>query len=229
MENIAKAINKVMEEVWGLWKSLTVWTGNNSYKWVSASEAYDTIRKSMIKNWLSIIPSWVSSKIKIDRWEEVDAWSKTTPKAMKTKQSVFTDVDTTYLLLHDSWEFTTVAWYGQWVDSQDKGAWKATTYALKNALINIFLIPTGDMYDTEDTHSKDIEVPQSTKPIIFSDFTDEIFKNFKEIEDYKDYFEAKWIIEQKYTLPLWMAKVVKLYYETKDTWVELKDDWTPPF
>tara|TARA_R110000737_G_scaffold98007_1_gene132244 strand:+ start:6019 stop:6162 length:144 start_codon:yes stop_codon:yes gene_type:complete len=47
------------------------------------------------------------------------------------------------------------------------------------------------MYDTEDTHSKDIEVPQSTKPIIFSDFTDEIFKNFKEIEDYKDYFEAK--------------------------------------
>ena len=82
------------------------------------------------------------------------------------------------------------------------------------------------VYRWEDLPNKETDQPRIEK---LPDFTDEIFKKFKEVEDYKDYFEAKWKIEEKYTLPLWMAKVVKLYYETKDTWVELKDDWTPPF
>ena len=96
--------------------------------------------------------------MKLDRWEEVDTWSKIEPKPMKTKQSVFTEVDTTYLLLHTSWESLALAWYGQWVDTQDKWAGKATTYALKNTLINTFLIPTWE--DTDNTHSDDIAVPQ---------------------------------------------------------------------
>jgi hypothetical protein len=40
--------------------------------------------------------------MQIDRWEEIDTWSKETPKPMKTKQSVFTEVETKYLLLHTS-------------------------------------------------------------------------------------------------------------------------------
>jgi hypothetical protein len=79
---------------------------------------------------------------------------------MKTKQSVFTEVDTRYILLHTSGESIELAGYGQGVDTQDKGAGKATTYALKNTLLNMFLIPTG--VDTDNTHSDDIVVPKAT-------------------------------------------------------------------
>lgn len=162
MKEIAQAINAVMDEVNWVAKNMTVWTWTNSYKWVSDKDVKQAIRESMIKNWLSILPNWVTSKIQIDRWEEVDQYSKSTPKDMKTKQSIFTEVETKYILLHTSWEFIELAWYGQWVDTQDKWAGKATTYALKNTLLNMFLIPT--WVDTDDTHSDDLPIPKKEVP-----------------------------------------------------------------
>lgn len=153
---ITKAIIAVMWEVNNIEKNTTVWTGNNSYKAVSDKDVKKAIRNSMIKNWLSIVPTSVTSKHQIDRWEAEETWNWKTQ--VKTKQSVFTEVATNYLLLHTSWEAIELAWYGQWVDSQDKGAGKATTYALKNTLINLFLVPTWD--DTDNTHSDDIVTPQ---------------------------------------------------------------------
>lgn len=163
-KTIWEAIVKVMEEVNTIWKNTTVWTWKNAYQAVSDKDVKSAIRKSMITNWLSILPTCVEWKKQIDRWEEIDTWSKETPKPMKTKQSVFTEVETKYLLLHTSWESQKIAWYGQWVDTQDKWAGKATTYALKNTLINLFLVPTWE--DTDNTHSDDIAVPQkkTTQP-----------------------------------------------------------------
>ena len=76
------------------------------------------------------------------------------------KQSVFTDAHTKYLLLHTSGESIELSGYGQGVDTQDKGAGKATTYALKNVLLDTFLVIKGDEMDTDATHSNDIEVPK---------------------------------------------------------------------
>jgi hypothetical protein len=56
----------------------------------------------MIKNGLTILPTDIESKIQIDRWEEVDPYSKSVPKDMKSKQSVFTEVKTKYILMHTS-------------------------------------------------------------------------------------------------------------------------------
>lgn len=156
MKEISQAITKVMEDINGVAKNMTVWTWNNSYKWVSDKDVKEKIRESMIKNWLSILPVWVNSKIQIDRWEETnDYWTK-------TKQSIFTEVETKYMLLHSSWESIELAWYWQGVDTQDKWAGKATTYALKNTLLNMFLVPT--WVDTDDTHSDDLPVPKKTTP-----------------------------------------------------------------
>lgn len=157
MIEISKAITAVMTEINGVAKSMTVGSGNSSYKWVSDKDVRLLIRESMIKNGLSILPTDVQSKIQVDRWDEVDSYSKETPKPMKSKQSIFTEVNTKYILLHSSGESIELAGYGQGVDSQDKGAGKATTYALKNTLLNMFLIPTG--VDTDDTHSDDLAVP----------------------------------------------------------------------
>lgn len=89
----------------------------------------------------------------MDRWEEADYQGK-----IRTKQSVFTEAVTKYMLLHVSGEYVELSGYGHGVDTQDKGAGKATTYAMKNTLLNIFLVPTG--VDTDDTHSDDIPVPK---------------------------------------------------------------------
>ncbi len=163
-----------MDEVNWVAKNMTVWTGQNSYKWVSDKDVKQAIRESMLKNWLSILPIWVMPKIQIDRWEEVDSYSKTW--AMKTKQSIFTEVETRYLLLHTSWESIELAGYGQWVDTQDKWAWKATTYALKNTLLNMFLIPT--WVDTDNTHSDEYDVPKKKAKqsnwLTFSDYVESI-------------------------------------------------------
>jgi hypothetical protein len=78
---------------------------------------------------------------------------------MKSKQSIFTKVKTKYLLLHESGESVELAGYGHGVDPQDKGAGKATTYALKNCLLYTFLTPVGKIDDTETTHSNDIAAP----------------------------------------------------------------------
>ena len=150
-----------MDEVNGVAKNMTVGSGNNSYKGVSDKDVKHAIRESMIKNGLAILPIAISPKIQMDRWEEVDPYSKETPKAMKTKQSIFTEVETKYLLIHTSGESLELCGYGQWVDTQDKGAGKATTYALKNTLLNMFLIPTG-VY-TDDTLSDEYYVPPKAK------------------------------------------------------------------
>lgn len=154
MKTISLAIIEVMKDVAWVAKNMTVWSWNNSYKWVSDKDVRLIMRESMIKNWLSILPISISPKIQIDRWDEMDTYKK----EMRTKQSCFTEVETRYILLHTSGESIEVCWYGQWVDSQDKWAGKATTYALKNTLLNMFLVPT--WVDTDDTHSEDIETPQ---------------------------------------------------------------------
>lgn len=157
MENISKAIIAVMTEVNWVAKSMTVWSGKNSYQWVSDKDVKTLMRESMIKNWLSILPISVTPKFQIDRWEEADSYNN---NAMKSKQSIFTEVETKYLLLHTSWESIELAGYWHGVDTQDKWAGKATTYALKNTLLNMFLVPTG--VDTDDTHSDDHPIPKKT-------------------------------------------------------------------
>jgi hypothetical protein len=102
MVEISKAINNVMAEVSWVAKNMTVWSWNNSYKWVADKDVKQTIRESMIKNWLSLLPIWWTPKIQIDRWEQEEFFNKIS-QWIKTKQSVFTDIETKYLLLHTSW------------------------------------------------------------------------------------------------------------------------------
>jgi hypothetical protein len=55
--------------------------------------------------------------------------------------------------------------YGHGVDSQDKGAGKATTYALKYTLLYLFLVPTGKIDDSDNDHSDNKEVPKTQPPV----------------------------------------------------------------
>lgn len=156
IKEISKAIVSVMQEVKGIDKTMTVGTGSNSYKGVPDQEVKKIIGESMAKNGLSILPISVDAKTRVDRWEQTDQYG------VKQKQSVFTEVVTSYLLTHTSGEFIELSGYGHGVDSQDKSAGKATTYALKYTLLYLFLVPTGKIEDTDDTHSGSIETPKTT-------------------------------------------------------------------
>ena len=153
MKNLIKAVLQVMEEVKGIDKTMSVGTGNSSYKGVSDKEVKKIIGTSMKKHGLVILPIGIEPKTTIERWEEQSQYGA------KVKQSVFSEVVTKYLLCHESGESIELTGYGHGTDSQDKTAGKATTYALKYTLLYTFLVPTGTIDDADATHSNDIQIP----------------------------------------------------------------------
>lgn len=162
MKNLALSIIAVMKDVKGMEKNSRVGSGGSAYDGTKYKDVAEIFNNSMERNGLCILPIGIEEETSIDRWEEEDQWSKSTPKAKKVKQSVFTKVKTKYLLLHESGESQELAGYGHGVDPQDKGAGKATTYALKNCLLYTFLTPVGKIDDADTAHSNDIKTPQIT-------------------------------------------------------------------
>jgi len=165
---IAKAIISVMKAVKGMEKKSKVGSGKSAYDGTKDMDVKDVFNEEMAKAGLCIMPISIDASERVDRWEEVDQWSKETPKPMKSKQSIFTTVSTKYMLLHESGQSIELAGYGHGVDPQDKGAGKATTYALKNCLLLTFLTPVGKMPDTDITHSNEIATPQKNYEILYS-------------------------------------------------------------
>lgn len=153
MKQLIEAVLNVMEDCTGIEKSMTVGTGNNSYKGVSDKDVKLKIGESMRKHGLIILPIDIVPTTKVNTWEEASNYGT------KIKQSVFTEVITKYLLAHKSGESTTIVGYGHGVDTQDKGAGKATTYALKYALLYSFLVATGHIDDSDNIHSDNIPLP----------------------------------------------------------------------
>jgi hypothetical protein len=158
MKNLAKAIINVMKDVKNISKNTTVGGGSFAYKGVSDKDVKETYKNSMSKNGLCILPIDIDAKTTIERWEETNNYGT------KQKQLVFSEVKTRYLLLHDSGESQEISGYGHGTDAMDKAAGKATTYALKYALLYTFMTPTGDIEDTDTEHSNNVAVPQQAKP-----------------------------------------------------------------
>ena len=187
MKNIAKAIIAVMKSVKGMEKNSRVGTGGASYNGTKDQDVKEVFNDALAKNGLCILPIGIEEETQLDRWEEEQEWQG--KKSIKQKQSVFTKVKTKYLLLHDSGESVELAGYGHGIDPQDKGAGKATTYALKNCLLYTFLTPVGKIDDTETTHSNDIATPvkkaapikkAAAKPSLTQEIFDKVILGSKE-------------------------------------------------
>lgn len=160
MKEITKAIIKVMQEVKGMEKNSRVGTGNSSYDGTKDQDVKMVFNKALSDNGLCMVPIDIDEETKVERWQEKTDWG------LKQKQSIFTKVKVKFSLMHISGESQTITGYGHGIDSQDKGAGKATTYAMKNALLYTFCTPVGKMDDTETTHSEAIPVPQKApKPM----------------------------------------------------------------
>lgn len=158
VSNLAKAIIAVMKEVVSIDKTSTVGNGSNAYKAISDKDVKEKIMPSMANNGLCILPIEVIPTV-IHK-EIVSEY-----QGQKTiRQSVFTEVKTKYLLLHDSGESMVLEGYGHGVDPQDKSAGKATTYALKYALLYLFMVATGKIDDADNQHSEDLSKEKNNTP-----------------------------------------------------------------
>ena len=169
-QNLHSSIINVMRSVKNIDKSMTVGTGQNSYKGVADKDVKYIIGTAMANNHLTCLPIEIDEDVKVDRWNEE------TQYGVKSKQSIFTKVKVKFQLTHSlSKESIVIVGYGHGVDSQDKSAGKAMTYALKNALLYSFLVPTGAIDDTDTTHSNNLPIPNAVKakPTI----NDERFQN----------------------------------------------------
>ena len=164
MSELVKAILAVMKEVKTMEKNCTIGEGKSSYNGTKDQDVKEVFNDALSRNGLVILPIGIDETTQVDRWTESTQWGD------KQKQSVFTKVVTKYLLMHESGESKELAGYGHGVDSQDKSAGKATTYALKNCLLYTFLTPVGKIDDTETTHSDSIVVPVENKKMNIEQF-----------------------------------------------------------
>jgi hypothetical protein len=161
MKNLLTALIKAAKESPEIRKNMEVGEGRNAYKATSYYDVMKELRLSLINNGLILIPKSYTPSTTVDRWEGKDY--KGNP-AMK--QQVFVDLSATYTLWHESGEFLDIPALGHGIDPQDKAAGKATTYAMKNALLYLLNIAVGGIDDTDTEHSNDKEVPvkEVTKP-----------------------------------------------------------------
>lgn len=154
------AVNAVMTAVTGIDKEATVGTGQNAYKGMRDKDVKMAVSKAMRENGLIILPTSITPKTTIERWEEESSYGK------KIKQSVMVETTVEYKIIHKGGHFETVSGFGQGIDTQDKAAGKATTYSLKNLLRYMFLIADEKIDDTDNTHSDELPVPPLAKPVL---------------------------------------------------------------
>ena len=166
--NLIPAVIEVMKAVKNIEKNMKIGTGTNSYAGVADKDVKVAVGEAMENNGLCIFPIGIEENTETAQWEETNQYGT------KLKQSYFTKVKMTYRLCHISGEWMNVVGYGHGVDSQDKAAGKATTYALKYALLYTFMIPTGKIDDADNTHSEDVPVlPKDTRKTLTPDMITE--------------------------------------------------------
>jgi len=140
----------VMSESEAIEKNMTVGKGSNAYKAVSEASMLNMVKPLFKKYKLVIFP------IDADIKEIVNVYNKTDYEG-KSSEAIraITQIKVTYRIADtETGEYQDVIGLGNGADSQDKGAGKAFTYSLKNALSKTFMLFSGE--DTDNEHSDDI-------------------------------------------------------------------------
>lgn len=151
--NLYQKIHAVMQDVEYLKKDDKISFGNTNYKAISEEKVTSTIRDSLIKNKLVILPV----------------------EQEHSREGTLSTVNTKYKIVDiETGESEIIVSSGTGADTQDKGVGKAMTYSYKYLLLRTFAIPTGEDPDKissaeldekqqKDTQSKD--EPISSKQV----------------------------------------------------------------
>lgn len=181
--NVYQKIAKVMADVAYLTKDDSVETGGGkSYRAITEEKVTSTVRASLLKHGLVIVPV-EQTHDRVD--ERVTAYDKYQKKDVEKINRV-TTVNVTYKVqnIDDLNDYVLVQSTGTGVDTQDKGVGKAMTYAYKYMLLRTFAIPTGE---DPDKISSDIYTEKLTgekdRPKPIKQPSDDAFNDFVNAED----------------------------------------------
>lgn len=144
-KTVYEKILSVMSSVGYLNKDGFVETGKGKgYKALTDEKVLGAVRPALVAAGLVMLPVQMEQH-RTD--EQVKAYDGS------TKTNRITDVSVTYRIINveDPDDFVEVVSSGTGVDTQDKGIGKAMTYAKKYAILNSFLIPSGE--DTDQISS----------------------------------------------------------------------------
>ena len=144
-KTVYEKILAVMSSVNYLNKDGFVETGKGKgYKALTDEKVLGAVRPALVSAGLVILPVKMEQQ-RTD--EQVKAYDGS------TKTNRITDVSVTYRIINveDPKDYVEVVSAGTGVDTQDKGIGKAMTYAKKYAILNSFLIPSGE--DTDQISS----------------------------------------------------------------------------
>lgn len=122
--NIYQKILEVMKDVQYLSKDDHIKFGQQDYKAVSEEKVTSTVRESLIKNGIVIIPV----------------------EQLHHREGTLSTVDVSYRIqnVEEPEDYIIAKSSGTGTDTQDKGVGKAMTYAYKYLLLRTFAIPTGE-------------------------------------------------------------------------------------
>lgn len=143
---VYEKILNVMNEVGYLNKDGFVETGKGKgYKALTDEKVLTAIRPVMVKHRLVMLPISMDHRRADEKVKDYQGNERT---------NRITDVDMTFRIVNvdDPKDFVDVVSSGTGVDTQDKGIGKAMTYAKKYALLNSFLVPSGE--DTDQISSE---------------------------------------------------------------------------
>lgn len=156
--NLYQKINAVMKDIEYLTKDDTVSTGKNSasYKAISEEKVTRTVRESLMKNGLVILP------VEQDHMRE-DTVTKDQYGNEKIARLTTVNVKYKIVNIDNPTEFEFLVSSGTGVDTQDKGVGKAMTYSYKYMLLRTFAIPTGEDPDKVSSETLDQELNSGKK------------------------------------------------------------------
>lgn len=145
--NLYEKIQAVSLDVNNISKSMTVGSGNYSYKAVGDLQVTLAVKKSEAEFKIISIPI----KQEIIKSEIIRG-----DKDGKITLMFIDDIKMTvrFYDLEDTTQFLDIESFGRGIDNGDKGFGKASTYARKYALLNAYKIATGE--DPDATHSEDL-------------------------------------------------------------------------
>lgn len=145
MATVYEKILNVMNEVGYLNKDGFVETGKGKgYKALTDEKVLTAIRPVMVKHRLIMLPVSMDHRRADEKVKDYQGNEKT---------NRITDVNMTFRIINvdDPKDYVDVVSSGTGVDTQDKGIGKSMTYAKKYAILNSFLIPSGE--DTDQISS----------------------------------------------------------------------------
>ena len=130
---VVAALVKVATEIKPVAKAGKAAQTMGGYSFRTIDDVVNACSGPLARNGLLIVPAMTETKSEV--WN--DKWRKE-------------HVRFRFRIMHVSGEYIETEIVGQALDNGDKGIGKATSYALKELLTRMFLIPTGD--DTENTN-----------------------------------------------------------------------------